>query len=136
RCGQRMLAATTMSFDISVLEFFLPLVTGATGVIAPHSLSEDPDAVLQWRDRHRIDVIQATPSSLRMMLAAGWSPREGQRIWCGGEPLQRDLAERITASGARLWNVYGPTETTVWSLAGEVTAPVNSAIPLGDPIDT
>ncbi len=134
--GQRILAATTMSFDISILELFLPLVTGATAVMAPRSLSEDPDAVLDWLNRHRVDVIQATPSSLRMMLAGGWRPDADQTVWCGGEPLQLDLAETITATGAKLWNLYGPTETTVWSLACEITPPAAAPISIGRPIDS
>lgn len=134
--GDRILAATTMSFDISILELFLPLTTGGTSVIAPASLSEDPDWVVQWLDRHAVDVIQATPSSLRMMLASGWTPRNSQTIWCGGEPMHADIAEAILGQGARLWNVYGPTETTVWSLAGEVTAPLSLPISIGRPIDS
>lgn len=133
--GQRILASTTMSFDISVLELFLPLVTGASAVIAPRSLSEDPDAVLAWIAEQPVDVIQATPSSLRMMIATGWSPRAGQTIWCGGEPLQRDLAESILAAGATLWNVYGPTETTVWSLIQRIEWPLRGPISIGRPID-
>lgn len=136
RSGERILASTTMSFDISILELYLPLVTGATSLIAPHSLSDDPDAVLDWLHTYPADVIQATPSSLRMMLATGWSPRPGQTIWCGGEPLHADLAETLLASGAKLWNVYGPTETTVWSLAGELTRPLRSPISIGHPIDS
>lgn len=134
--GQRILAATTMSFDISVLELFLPLVTGSTAVIAPQSLSEDPDSVLSWIAGHRVDVIQATPSSLRMLLAGGWSPHPDQTIWCGGEPLHLDLAKSITAAGAKLWNLYGPTETTVWSLACEITTPEQTPISIGHPIDS
>ena len=136
RAGERMLASTTMSFDISILELYLPLVTGATSLIAPHSLSDDPDAVLNWLRSHHVDVIQATPSSLRMMLAAGWSPRGRQTIWCGGEPLHPDLAETLLATGVKLWNVYGPTETTVWSLAGEIAWPFRSPISIGHPIDS
>lgn len=134
--GQRILASTTMSFDISILELFLPLVIGATSVIAPRSLSEDPDQVLQWLASHQVDVIQATPSSLRMMLTAGWNPRAGQTVWCGGEPMQIDLATSLIESGVSLWNVYGPTETTVWSLASKIANPATEPISLGRPIDS
>lgn len=139
--GRRILAATTMSFDISVLELFLPLVTGATSVMSSRSLSEDPDDCLRLLDSQQVDVIQATPSSLRMMMAGGWLPRAGQTVWCGGEPMQVDLADAITATGARLWNVYGPTETTVWSLAGEIHPPATDQrsahpISIGRPIDS
>ena len=134
--GQRILAATTMSFDISVLELFLPLVTGATGLITPRSLSEDPDVVSRWLATKDVDVVQATPSSLRVLLAGGWRPQSKQTIWCGGEPLDVDLAATLLDTGARLWNVYGPTETTVWSLAGEITDVDSGPILLGTPIDS
>lgn len=134
--GQRILASTTMSFDISILELFLPLVIGATSVITPRSLSEDPDDVLQWLSSHHVDVVQATPSSIRMMLTAGWKPRTGQTVWCGGEPLQIDLATALVDAGVTLWNVYGPTETTVWSLACKISDPVIGPISIGSPIDS
>ncbi|HBJ33305.1 MAG TPA: hypothetical protein DDZ51_00800, partial [Planctomycetaceae bacterium] len=134
--GQQILASTTMSFDISVLELFLPLVIGATSVIATHSLSEDPDDVLRWLEEHPIDVVQATPSSIRMMLSARWQPRAGQTIWCGGEPMQYDLATLLIDSGVDLWNVYGPTETTVWSLTSKISSPVDQPISIGRPIDS
>jgi len=134
--GQKILASTTMSFDISILELYLPLVIGATSVITPKSLSDDPDEVLGFLSSHPIDVIQATPSSLRMMMAAAWIPHAGQTIWCGGEPLQIDLALTLTGAGASLWNVYGPTETTVWSLACELATPIASPISIGRPIDS
>ena len=134
--GQRILASTTMSFDISILELFLPLVIGATSVIASHSLSEDPDDILHWLAEHPIDVLQATPSSIRMMLSAGWQPRAGQTVWCGGEPMQIDLATALTDAGINLWNVYGPTETTVWSLTSQISGPVGKPISIGRPIDS
>jgi len=134
--GQRILAATTMSFDISILELFLPLVIGATSVVTPRSLSEDPEDVLQWLTSHQVDVVQATPSSLRMMLTAGWKPRTGQTVWCGGEPMQIDLATSLVDAGVDLWNVYGPTETTVWSLACKLSNPVFEPISIGRPIDS
>lgn len=134
--GQRILASTTMSFDISILELFLPLVIGATSVIASHSLSEDPDDILHWLAEHPIDVVQATPSSIRMMLSAGWQPRPGQTVWCGGEPMQIDLATALTDAGVNLWNVYGPTETTVWSLTSQISSPVAQPISIGRPIDS
>jgi len=134
--GQRILASTTMSFDISILELFLPLVIGATSVVTPRSLSEDPEDVLQWLASHQVDVVQATPSSLRMMFTAGWKPRTGQTVWCGGEPMQIDLATSLLDAGVNLWNVYGPTETSVWSLACQLSNPVIDPISIGRPIDS
>ncbi len=137
--GSRILASTTISFDISVLELFLPLVTGATSVIAPASLSSDVDRVISWLHTHPIDIVQATPSSLRMLQAAGWQPNARMTVWCGGEAMQTDLACWILDCGCRLWNVYGPTETTVWSLVCEMDRQSLDQSPwvsIGRPIDS
>ncbi len=132
--GERILAATTVTFDISVLELLLPLATGGVSSIAPASVSEDPDAVCDWIAERAFDVIQGTPSSLRMLIARGWSPDGGMRVWCGGEAMNASLADAITSRGARLWNVYGPTETTVWSLVQPVGTGAVDPIPIGRPI--
>ncbi len=60
-------------------------------------------------------VMQATPSTWRLLLDAGWAGDPRLRILCGGEALPRDLADRLLERGAELWNLYGPTETTIWS---------------------
>jgi amino acid adenylation domain-containing protein len=135
RANERLLASTTLTFDISILEVFLPLVVGGTTLLAPNSLSEDPDGVMQFMQSRRIDVLQSTPSSLRLLLALGWKPAARLRVWCGGEPMPIDLADDLIAAGAELWNMYGPTETTVWSSVARVPAAHGGLIPIGAPID-
>lgn len=135
RTGERVLASTTLSFDISVLEIFLPMIVGATSVISPTSLSEDSDAVLKFLASRRIDVIQSTPSSLRLLLALGWQPPTRLRVWSGGEPLPIDLANHLLDEGVELWNMYGPTETTVWSTVGRVKSTRSGRITIGAPVD-
>jgi amino acid adenylation domain-containing protein len=135
RSGERLLASTTVTFDISVLELFLPLSVGATCVLTPTSLSDDADAVLEFITSRRIDVLQSTPSSLRLLLALGWKPPARIRIWAGGEAMPVDLADHLLAEGAELWNMYGPTETTVWSTVGRITAAHGGRMTIGEPIN-
>ncbi|MGJ4925638.1 non-ribosomal peptide synthase/polyketide synthase [Bradyrhizobium sp. HKCCYLS2038] len=114
----RVLALTSLSFDIAVLELWLPLTHGAQVVLIDRAAAHDPAALKEVVVRHGVTLIQATPSSWRMLLdhepATAWLP-EGCRVLSGGEALAPDLALRLTALSGEVWNVYGPTETTVWS---------------------
>lgn len=134
--GDVVLALTTISFDIAVFEVFLPLAVGARIVLAPRDLVADGWRLSELIEQQRVEVIQATPSTYRMLLATGWRPRPGQRLLCGGEALSAELAARLALEGVELWNVYGPTETTVWSTAHRV-GPADlraGLVPIGRPI--
>ncbi|CAL9558109.1 D-alanine--D-alanyl carrier protein ligase [Streptomyces sp. enrichment culture] len=123
--GDRLLAVTTVSFDISVLELFLPLLCGATTVIAQARETQDAKALGGLLERHAITVMQGTPATWQLLLDSGWRGTPTLRkILCGGEALPRDLADRLLAAGGpgSVWNMYGPTETTVWSTVWQVTA--------------
>jgi len=128
-----LLAVTTLSFDISVLELFLPLISGATVVIAERHSVSDGKALLNLLQKTGTTVMQATPVTWRLLLEAGWQKAKGLKALCGGEALSRDLAERILATGAELWNLYGPTETTVWSAVCRVESGTEPP-PIGLPI--
>ncbi|WP_328314311.1 amino acid adenylation domain-containing protein [Streptomyces sp. NBC_00442] len=135
----RLLAVTTVSFDISVLELFLPLLCGATTVIARAQETLDAKALSGLLERHAITMMQGTPATWQLLLDGGWRGTPTLRkILCGGEALPRDLADRLltTQDGLSVWNMYGPTETTVWSTAWEVAARADEdAILVGGPID-
>ncbi|WP_032916764.1 non-ribosomal peptide synthetase [Streptomyces rimosus] len=115
-----LVAVTSLTFDISVLELFAPLVAGARVVIAPHATVRDPDGLGALLDRSGATVMQATPSLWRALLDGGWPGRPTLRALSGGEALDPALAERLLERCAELWNLYGPTETTIWSTAGRV----------------
>ncbi|MFI0242106.1 amino acid adenylation domain-containing protein [Streptomyces sp. NPDC016845] len=115
-----LVAVTSLTFDISVLELFAPLVAGARVVIASHATVRDPDALGALLDRSGATVMQATPSLWRALLDGGWPGRATLRALSGGESLDPVLAERLLDRCAELWNLYGPTETTIWSTAGRV----------------
>ena len=117
-----LLAVTTISFDISALELFLPLTCGGRVVIASRESAADGRRLIELLTNSKATVMQATPATWRMLLAAGWNPREPVKILCGGEGLSRELAGRLRRRGRAIWNLYGPTETTVWSTVCDVTA--------------
>ena len=128
-----LLALTTISFDIAVLEIFLPLVTGAQLVLAPEAASRDGAMLADLLERHAITILQATPLTWQLLLEAGWHGTPGLKMLCGGEALPRRLADQLLARGGELWNLYGPTETTVWSSALRVTAGTGPVL-VGPPI--
>ncbi len=131
--GDRLLAVTTLAFDIAVLELLLPLTVGATTVIATEEDLREPQQLLALLVTAGITVMQATPALWRNLLAAGWPGTPGLRLLCGGEALDRELATALLGAGAELWNLYGPTETTVWSCCEQVRAEAGP-VSVGRPI--
>ena len=129
----RLLAVTTLSFDISLLEMFLPLLAGATVVIASGDDVKDGRRLANLINEEDISVMQATPATWQMLLDSGWEGNSGLRIFCGGEALNRTLANTLVNSADELWNLYGPTETTVWSTVEKIEEG-EAAISIGQPI--
>ena len=131
--NERVAAITTLSFDISVLEIFLPLVVGAELVIVPAETSKDGLALARLLRERDITFLQATPASWRLLLESGWKGNNRLKGLVGGEALPIELANALAGTLRELWNMYGPTETTVWSTLWQVpTQP--SAISIGQPI--
>ena len=130
-----MVSVTTLSFDIFGLELYLPLIRGARVVLAERETAIDGAALLRLLERSGATVLQATPATWRLLLAAGWK-RPPIRMLCGGEALPRELAEQLLARGPSLWNLYGPTETTIWSAVHEVrrNAGGPAVVSIGTPI--
>jgi amino acid adenylation domain-containing protein/natural product biosynthesis luciferase-like monooxygenase protein len=118
----RLLSVTSISFDIAGLELYLPLMTGASIVLASRSQAMDPHALLKLLHTHPITLMQATPTTWRSLVDADTTPHPQLKILCGGEALPRDLAQRLHVFGESLWNLYGPTETTIWSTCHRVEA--------------
>lgn len=110
-----LVAVTTLSFDISVLELFLPLTQGACTVIAGRDIATDGKLLLQTLQKTKATVMQATPVTWRMLIGAGWKGLPQIKVLCGGEAVPRDLANDLIDRSPSVWNMYGPTETTVWS---------------------
>ncbi|MFF8195671.1 amino acid adenylation domain-containing protein [Streptomyces bobili] len=110
-----VLGVTTASFDPSMLELCLPLLTGARLVLADSEQARDPERLIRLIDEARPDLVQATPSMLRMLIDTGWSPGPGLTVLSGGEKLHTDLASALAAGGAPVLDLYGPTEATIWT---------------------
>jgi len=131
--SDRLLAVTTLSFDIALLELFGPLLAGGCVVIAAREQVKDARSLKQLIDDFDISVMQATPTTWQMLLDSGWTGKRDLRVLCGGEPLTRVLADGLLERTAEVWNLYGPTETTVWSTCERV-ARAKGAVSIGRPI--
>jgi amino acid adenylation domain-containing protein len=129
-----VLAIATISFDVSVLELLLPLTLGARVVIASREEVTDGRRLLEALTRSGATVLQATPTSWNMLLAAGWKGSPYLKAISGGEVLSHGLADQLVERCASVWNVYGPTETTVWSFVHEVDPDEQGSVPIGRPI--
>ena len=133
----RVLQKTPASFDVSVWEFFLPLMTGAELVMAPPGAHRDPALLGAVIRRHRITTLHFVPSMLSAFLAAPASAGLSlTRVFCSGEELGADLRDRFHRRiTAELHNLYGPTEAAVdvsyWPAGA---ADTSDPVPIGWPV--
>ncbi|GGK72894.1 non-ribosomal peptide synthetase [Mangrovihabitans endophyticus] len=135
RPADRLLAVTTLGFDIAGLEFLLPLVSGATVVLAAEAQQRDPARLAALIQRAGITIMQATPSLWELLLDTSAVDLSRVRAVVGGEALSASLAERMRAAGAVVTNAYGPTETTIWSTAYTLDGRERKgAPPIGTPL--
>jgi amino acid adenylation domain-containing protein len=128
-----LLGVTTLSFDIAGLEIYLPLLVGARLVLAPREAAGDGGRLLGLIEEHGVTLMQATPSTWRLMLEAGWSAGGRVRALCGGEALPPELVGGLLERAAELWNMYGPTETTIWSTVHRLDA-ADGPVLIGRPV--
>jgi amino acid adenylation domain-containing protein len=127
-----LIAVTTISFDISVLELFLPLAVGGEVVVASRKEATDGRELARRLKSTSATALQATPSTWRILMEAGWEGSPEFTILCGGEALSRDLAEALLMRG-EVWNLYGPTESTIWSMVHKVES-AEGPVPIGRPL--
>ncbi len=128
-----LLSVTTLSFDIAVLEIFLPMTVGARVVLLSREDAMDGRKLAATIDRSAITIMQATPATWQLLLAAAWQGNQHLKILSGGEPITHDLAAQLLSKSAAVWNMYGPTETTIWSTIHQINAD-ERRIPIGKPI--
>ncbi|MEP6633283.1 MAG: amino acid adenylation domain-containing protein, partial [Luteimonas sp.] len=129
----RLVAVTTLSFDIAVLELLLPLSVGAEVILADRETAMDGERLAVLLRDGDATLMQATPATWRVLIDAGWSGGAEFRVLCGGEPLPADLARVLQSRSAEVWNLYGPTETTVWSTCWRVETS-ERGVSIGTPI--
>ncbi|MFE7120179.1 amino acid adenylation domain-containing protein, partial [Streptomyces sp. NPDC057654] len=128
----RLLAVTTVGFDIAGLELYLPLLNGAGLVLASRETVKDLPGLAALVQRSGATAMQATPSLWHALVESGVE-LSGVRVLVGGEALPGDLAGALAGAGRSVTNLYGPTETTIWSTASEVEAD-GAGVSIGRPI--
>ncbi|HEX8174202.1 MAG TPA: amino acid adenylation domain-containing protein [Pyrinomonadaceae bacterium] len=130
--SDHLLALTTVCFDIAGLELLLPLTRGGKVEIASTEVTKNGLLLREKLEASGATIVQATPATWQMLLAAGWTKRLGFKLLCGGEALTRELADKLLNRVDEVWNMYGPTETTIWSSASRVRR--GHTIDIGSPI--
>jgi amino acid adenylation domain-containing protein len=128
-----LLAVTTLSFDIAALELLLPLTVGAGVALASREDAADGSRLAALLASSGATVLQATPTTWRLLLESGWAGNPRLKALCGGEALPPPLARTLLGKVGELWNMYGPTETTVWSTVHRVDQRPGT-VPIGKPI--
>ncbi|MFE6648216.1 AMP-binding protein [Nocardioides sp. NPDC057772] len=136
RAGERMLALTSPTFDISIDELLLPLVCGASIVFPEggHGLCGVSDAAAEIR-RGNVDVVHGTPSMMAALFAEGWGPESKiARVVVGGERLSQSMATEVVRRSRDARNVYGPTEATIWATQFRLRDDLAADPPIGTPL--
>ena len=129
-----MFSVTTYSFDISILEFFGPLISGGTVYVAGQNVLAEPQKIINTIELINPSIIQATPSFYQILFDSGWQGNKELKILCGGDLMSESLASKLIDHSLELWNMYGPTETTIWSSCKKVESPQDASI-IGKPIN-
>jgi amino acid adenylation domain-containing protein len=132
--ADRLLAVTTLSFDIAGLEIYLPLIAGGCLELTSRAEAADGKYLSEKLTHGGITVMQATPATWRLLIDSGWKGNPQLKILCGGEALPRDLANQLLERSKSVWNMYGPTETTIWSAVGELKQ-MDGPVLLGEAIN-
>ena len=129
-----LVAVTTLSFDIAGLELYLPLLVGGRLVVASRETTVDGRLLMQLLERSGATIMQATPTTWRVLLESGWEGNPKLKVLVGGEALSADLARQLAMRCGSVWNMYGPTETTIWSSVYKVEGKDEKLVPIGKPI--
>lgn len=136
--GDTVLQKTPFSFDVSVWEFFWPLMYGATLAVAQPGEHRDSSRLAAAIRRYGVTTIHFVPSMLRIFVedAGASSCTSLRQVFCSGEALPFELQQRFfETQNASLHNLYGPTEASIdvshWTCRRNATEPV---VPIGFPI--
>jgi amino acid adenylation domain-containing protein len=128
----KLLAITTISFDIAGLELFLPLISGAEVCLCAKETLQQSESLSNIISHYRPTLMQATPATWQMLFHAGWQNEESVKALCGGEALTSALKSDFCKTKTLAWNMFGPTETTVWSSISKISK--DKQISIGKPI--
>jgi len=136
RCGRGMVATGSVCFDISLFEFFVPLLNGMFIEFAPEKAMADASALAELIDRHGANLFHCTPSRIAAYLRnARFSKALGSvyGILSAGEALPGSLVDTLDREyGVRVFNGYGPTETTIGATVSEAGDNKTIGAPIGN----
>jgi amino acid adenylation domain-containing protein len=135
----KILQKTPFSFDVSIWELFLPLITGATLVVAKLGVHRDPNCLANLIDRDQITIVHFVPSMLHAFLEEANLEsrcRSLKQVICSGEALSLELQRKLLSRlKCELYNLYGPTEAaidvTYWKCQPDNQL---NSVPIGRPI--
>ena len=129
-----LLSITTIGFDISLLELFMPLLSGGMlNISNTHSKIENISLVVNDIKKYNPSVLQAVPSFFIALEAEGvdLTSLRINRVLCGGEALTEIVSSYVLKISNMAWNVYGPVETTIWSISNKLKS---DSLNIGHPI--
>nr|AGO88310.1 Arthrofactin synthetase/syringopeptin synthetase C-related non-ribosomal peptide synthetase [Methylobacterium oryzae CBMB20] len=132
--SDRMLAVTTIAFDIAVLELFVPLLSGSRVVLVSKETVQDAPALARVAKAAGATIMQATPTLWQSLLSEAAHDLPRLRPLVGGEALSQETARLLQRFGGQVTNLYGPTETTIWSASACLRDEITSPPPIGRPI--
>ncbi|MGG0302265.1 amino acid adenylation domain-containing protein [Bacillus albus] len=132
--NDHLVAVTTFAFDISALEIYLPLISGASLTIAQKEVIQEPSALTALLQEERATIMQATPTLWQALLTEYPEKLQGLKVLVGGEALPSHLAKTLKELGCTITNLYGPTETTIWSTVMNIDERESGIPPIGKPI--
>jgi amino acid adenylation domain-containing protein len=136
---EHFLQKTPFSFDVSVWEFLLPMLSGARLIMAKPGGHKEPRYLAEVIEKEKITTIHFVPSMLRLFLQSGVSEscRSLRRVLCSGEALSHAMQQQFQNElpGVELHNLYGPTEAgvhvTFWQCQPDAH---NGIVPIGWPL--
>jgi amino acid adenylation domain-containing protein len=129
----RLLAVTTLSFDIALVELGVPLIVGGVVIVAARETAMDGEGIEELMRDWRVTILQATPARWRLLLDGGWTGNRELKALIGGESFSQQLSSELVPRVKQLWNLYGPTETTVWSMLHRISS-TDESVYIGKPI--
>src|SRR5262249_54141214 len=130
----RLMAVTTVAFDISALELFLPLISGAGVAVASREIVSDPRALARMIEKTGTTLLQGTPTLWQALTSDGGEGLQNLTMLVGGESLTGSLSAALRGIGRQVTNLYGPTETTIWSAVKVLDESDAQTPPIGRPI--
>ena len=134
--SDRVLAMTTSPFDLSAIELFLPLVVGGSVEIVDKMTCQNPDRLFERLNDRAVTLAHASTAVWRMLIDEGWSGRRGLRLLATaeGDPMLRELADKLLERADEVWQACGALETSTWSSIEQVARGADR-VSIGRPVD-